>query len=310
MKTTIYKVLFISLFVIYITSCIGLADKQAETKSVLTSFPMPEIPSFISSPEDQTEYIVSHYWDRFDFSDTTLISLADITEQGFVDFVTILPSVSNGQANEAINSMLSKSHIADSIMFSHFTGLADKYLYDPNSPFRNEEYYIAVLDYIMSSPKISETDKLRSIHLFDIAMKNRHGEIASDFKYNIKGGRSGTLSKLKSEYTILFFNNPDCGDCARVKSYLATSPKIVELVSNKDLTILSIYPDEDLKSWMDEEYPESWVNGYDLSQEINSNKLYDLKAIPTLYLLDKDKRVILKDSSVEHIYEWLNKNII
>ena len=34
-----------------------------------------------------------------------------------------------------------------------------------------------------------------------------------------------------------------------------------------------------------------------------------MKAIPTLYLLDKDKTVLLKDATAEEIEEYLQKNI-
>jgi hypothetical protein len=34
-------------------------------------------------------------------------------------------------------------------------------------------------------------------------------------------------------------------------------------------------------------------------------ELYDLKAMPTLYLLDKDKKVLLKDAPVEQVEQYL-----
>ena len=49
------------------------------------------------------------------------------------------------------------------------------------------------------------------------------------------------------------------------------------------------------------------INSYDAGQSIVTRELYDLKASPTLYLLDKDKRVILKDVTVEEIGKWLDK---
>mgnify|MGYP002527024690 FL=1 len=48
-----------------------------------------------------------------------------------------------------------------------------------------------------------------------------------------------------------------------------------------------------------------WINGYDKKQTIEQNNLYDLKAIPTLYLLDKDKTVLLKDVTTKEIEEYL-----
>ena len=48
-------------------------------------------------------------------------------------------------------------------------------------------------------------------------------------------------------------------------------------------------------------------NGYDKKLVIKEKNLYDLKAIPTLYLLDKDKKVLLKDATVAQIDQYLNK---
>ena len=48
-----------------------------------------------------------------------------------------------------------------------------------------------------------------------------------------------------------------------------------------------------------------WVNGYDKTFAIKEQQLYDLKAIPTLYLLNKDKTVLLKDAPAQTIEEYL-----
>ena len=42
---------------------------------------------------------------------------------------------------------------------------------------------------------------------------------------------------------------------------------------------------------------------------IDQKNLYDLKAIPTLYLLDKDKTVLLKAATAKKNEEYLQKNI-
>ena len=51
--------------------------------------------------------------------------------------------------------------------------------------------------------------------------------------------------------------------------------------------------------------PKEWINGYDKKLVIKEKNLYDLKAIPTLYLLDKDKKVLLKDATVAQIDQYL-----
>jgi len=69
---------------------------------------------------------------------------------------------------------------------------------------------------------------------------------------------------------------------------------------------LSVYPDEDLAIWKQNqsEIPSSWINSYDKGV-IKKQELYDLKAIPTLYLLDKSKMVLLKDVRFEDVEHFL-----
>ncbi len=43
------------------------------------------------------------------------------------------------------------------------------------------------------------------------------------------------------------------------------------------------------------EMPKNWIHGRDENEYPYKNNIYDLHAIPTIYLLDRNKRVILKD---------------
>jgi hypothetical protein len=70
------------------------------------------------------------------------------------------------------------------------------------------------------------------------------------------------------------------------------------LLKRGELKIVAIYPDEDLAEWNNHysKIPTTWINGYDYTHKMRNENTYDLKAIPTLYLLDKDKTVVLKDA--------------
>lgn len=73
-------------------------------------------------------------------------------------------------------------------------------------------------------------------------------------------------------------------------------------VDTGNLTVLAIYTEGNEKVWKDTlgELPEGWIVGTD-REEIKQCCLYDLKAMPSLYLLDGDKKVILKDASYKEI---------
>jgi hypothetical protein len=75
------------------------------------------------------------------------------------------------------------------------------------------------------------------------------------------------------------------------------------------LKVLAVYPDENLEIWKKHlnDLPPAWINSYDQSQTIRQHQTYDLKAIPTLYLLDESKRVLLKDATATTIHEYFEK---
>ena len=73
-----------------------------------------------------------------------------MTEQAFVDFIDILPSVDENTAVRALNTLLTLTRLGESgRVYHYFLTMSENYLYDPNSPLRNEELYSLVLDYVL-----------------------------------------------------------------------------------------------------------------------------------------------------------------
>lgn len=296
-----------------LSSCQEISEKASTEREQKKGIPLPEIPLTIATAEARNNYLVMHYWDHFDFRDTSLILKPEVTEHFFVDFIQLAQHSQHSTAG--IKAMLDASTLNRSF-FVHMCDLSEKYLYDPNSPMRNEELYISVLKYIIDSELIVEVDKMRSIYQLKMLLKNRLGNIAADFKYTLNSGDTGRLFNLKSEYTILFFNAPNCYDCQWVKEYIKESKVFSKLnlhevknIAETKLIILGIYPSVDIACWQASEYPDFMLNAYDASLTIKNEELYDLKAFPSLYLLDKDKRVLLKDAPIEDIEKWLEMNV-
>ena len=49
------------------------------------------------------------------------------------------------------------------------------------------------------------------------------------------------------------------------------------------------------------------MHGWDFQHTIEEQQLYDLRVIPYLFLLDKDKRVIKKDLPGDEISDYLRR---
>lgn len=300
---------FFTLFFCFILVCSSLSlQGQSRDIPMKKTFQLPEIPSVMVNSEERTKYLVIHYWDHFDFQDSTLLHLPEVSEQALANYLQILLYVDQPTQQKAINSMLRKAQAGSPAMLSYIAGLYEKYLYDPNSPVRNEELYIPVLEYLLHSDALEEVTKIRPRHQLEIAKKNRPGNKATDFIYTLPSGKTGRLAGITATYTLLIFYNPDCPECKHTVEQLSASPLIRTLLKEKKLQILAVYPDADLTLWRNKlsEIPSTWIAAYDAGQKITHQNLYNLNAIPTLYLLDQNKKVILKDAPWQAIEAYLH----
>jgi thiol-disulfide isomerase/thioredoxin len=138
---------------------------------------------------------------------------------------------------------------------------------------------------------------------------NRIGQTAADFSFSDRKGRVYRLHEIKADWTILFFSNPGCKACKDIIEYIKSIEGITPMIIANHVAVVNVYIDEDLGEWYDymPYYPKNWYNGYDHNLMVRSENLYDVRAIPSLYLLDKDKKVVLKDAPEDKFYAKLNQ---
>ncbi|WP_288880099.1 DUF5106 domain-containing protein [uncultured Bacteroides sp.] len=310
MKKQLSYVLLIGLI-----ACACVRPKSAETaKEPVTGqdstqrFELPVIPATLTVVAQREDYLIRHYWDHFPIAAQTTVFPCEKKgiEQAWVNFCYLLLPCPEDYSEARIKETFHK-FLVNKVVLKHFMGLADKYWYDPNSPIRNEEFYIAMLETILRAPVLTDTEKLVPEARYELAQKNRKGSRAIDFVYTLKSGKQGTLHALRSDYTLLFINNPGCHACEAVISELKSSALVSRMLADHELTLLAMYTDENLSEWNEHlsDFPKEWINGYDSGQLINAGQLYDLRAIPTLYLLDAEKNVLLKDAPFAQIEEYL-----
>ena len=276
------KYLYVLLLTLTVNACSGQRNQKTEESNVAPpTFEMVSVPTLITDPVERAEYLVKHYWDKFDFKDTTYIHEPQVTEQALSNYIDLMNYVSPVAMSSSVKAMMKQTE-QDSAMFQYFSEMMEKYLYDPNSPLRNEEMYIAVLEYLTESSSLSDVEKIRPAHLLD---------------------------NIKADYLLLFFYNPDCHACQEITRQMESSFLINEFSKSNKLKILAVYPDEDLDAWKEHVsvMPKDWINSYDKSVSLKNDEIYDLKAIPTLYLLNKEKKVLLKDATFQQIENYLSQ---
>jgi hypothetical protein len=308
-KNSWSRVLILALVAVLVLSCSTSKSKKSKTKPLVQSgFIIPSFPASLKTPEQRGDFLMEHYWDNYNFADTSNIHQPEFAEQPFADFASILLAIPVEKASEGIVVLMGKAQVNER-MLRHFLELSEKYFYDPNSPDRSEPLYVAFLESFLASPNVDGVYKIRPQRHLDLARKNAEGHTATNFTYTEDSGSKGTLFQIRSALTLLYFNNPGCPECRHLREQILSSKRIQVLQQEGRLKILSVYPDEDKTAWKEhaDEHPAGWINAYDKTARIKKTELYDLKAIPTLYLLDVAKKVLLKDPRFEDL-EWYLSN--
>lgn len=285
-------------------------------------FPSVSIPSMYEtgSPE-ALEYYAVHFWDdltdtsRHYPCDSSLVSgvKRSAVEAEFANYALLVSRLGTQTASEAAVRTFRRISACEktdtsSNVFETIVEFYGKYLYDPSSPMRDEDAYLPFVHLLASSDLFDSAARMAYRYDEGVCSLNRKGTPAADFSFIDNRGREFTLYGIKAEYTLLFFSNPGCTACKEIIDALSSSPEVSQMIAAKELAVANVYIDEELDEWMAYMpiYPKEWYNGYDPEGIIRDNSLYAVRAIPSLYLLDRDKKVLLKDAEPQIVFQYID----
>lgn len=252
-------------------AAIGTARAQQPADMAEVSFPFPDIPAVLQEPQTRLAYLLEHFWSRYAFADSTQTNRI-VGEQGFADYVNLM------QHADSATCALSAAVFVDSIAKEagrrrFFEELTVHYLGNPQSPLRNDIVYAHLLRALPPTPQ-------RTFLLHQIEM-NQVGTVANDLPVTHDDGTTGRLSDIASPLTLLIFFDPACEHCQELMPQLTARSRQLSL--SFPLQVV-------------------WVN-VELTPE--ANRSYYLPALPSLYLLDHKKTVLVKDGSIDAVEQML-----
>ena len=269
--------------------------------------------------EQRAGYLSEHYWDNYNFADTLLLKSKEVTEQGFVNFIDILnrfnlDNASKGVAHKDIAqkditrkditqkditrkditqkdiarkditqkgiACFTRKAFSNAAAKERFENLIEHYFEDQLSPVRNDRVYLIFLEEMKNSPCFNETEKERIAFKIKTTNKNLPGDIAINFKFKDENGKEHQLSDYKDQKVILYFYDPDCENCHEVSAWLK------QQTIPADIKVLKMIADNHI------------------------SYIYSLKNMPTIFLLDKENKVILKDCTAQELIENISTKYI
>lgn len=260
------------------------AGKHADASSApVDSFPLPSVPADITVPAQRAAYAASHFWDNAVLPDSATAGL----EQAMANFGAMASMVTDTLTlDDAARRMLDAAKGSPAKLYA-LLEVAERYFYDPESPMRDEEIFIAVM-------RAAPADERRAELLAD-ALLNRRGTRAADFVMTTSAGRATTLAAevAKAPQTLVYFFDTECPVCRSL------IPKVDELAKANGLPVVAVAP-EDNAGNMEQElplFPHDWTVAADRGQ-IDGERLYVFPALPAVYIVDSDMTVLAKDLPV------------
>lgn len=275
-------VCFVGCFIVMICSVDRTEEEQNKNNEEIKVPEIKEVvvPINITDSNAKFEYIVENFWKEVDFSDTTYIVENTTFEKAFVDYISVVENAySDSLTCASVGLLLNKAQNGGEEMYFYVLRLYEKYLYNADSPMRNDGAYVEVLNYAIDSNMADSLEKIRPKCQLQQMLISAVGKNAEEFSFVTNEGVKKNLSDVNNDYIMMFFYNDSCEVCKEIRRYMSDA----SVFYNKRLTVVEV------------------------NTESNDSlkEKFDIRATPCLYLLNDEKIILLKDASIEQIEQYL-----
>lgn len=291
--------------------------------ALLMAMKEPVLPANLQKPATREDsvaafrYYKEHYWEGVNFWDGRL-AYTTFFEDKLDRYFTQLVAPHPDSVNKEMDYMLSFAKAnaeMERFLLLRFVNryYSQRYMWEDAVFVHLYEKYFATNppSWLSEQGKKTITDRAYSL------MANIFGSPATEIQLPDSTGKSVSLYGLKKEYTLVVFWDPLCGHCKE------TLPKIDSVYQlrwkSQGLGVYAVAKENEgtRKDWLNfirDKNLGHWSHVYyskEAEKERVSNnvpgysQLYDVQSFPTLYLLDKDKRIVAKKLSFDQIDEIL-----
>jgi peroxiredoxin len=275
--------------------------------------PEIEIPAECKNP-DSLRWIKNyvfrkeHYWDNFNFAQNGLLRTPLIEKKLDTYLKKVLIQMPDSILAPTIQ-LIEKSK-ANKEMFQYISG--NILTNSANSDIMGmDKVFVEVAKSFFLNGQAEWLDSTtiekikREVYL---SLPNLIGNKAPELKLPNENNEYFSLHQIEAEYTILYFWEPNCNHCAKATPKLYNDIYIP--LREKDVEIFAVCTQDNKEEWQNfilDNKLFDWINVWDPEMLSNFRGWYNIKTTPTLFLLDKDKKIVAKKIDVETAGKYLKK---
>jgi thiol-disulfide isomerase/thioredoxin len=287
--------------------------------ALLITMREPQLTGRLKDPSNKTDsldsyyYYKKHYWDGVNFWDGRL-AYTTLFEEKLDKYFAQLVFPHQDSIIKELDWMLGTASINEEMtrfLLIKFVNryLNQKYMWEDAIFVHLFEKYFSEKNYswLNDNGRKMITDRAYSL------MANIMGNPASDIELPDTAGKSTSLYALKADYTIVVFWDPTCGHCKEVLPKLDSFYQAKWKAAGLKIFTVAKETDGTKKDWLNflnEQHLQEWTNVYYSKKDDKArtdagipgySQLFDVQTFPTLYLLDKEKRIVAKKLTYQQI---------
>ena len=295
--------------------------------TLLKAMKEPDVPQH--HPDAATDslfayhYYKKHYWDGVNFYDERLVR-TPFFEARLDKYFEQLVYPAADSVNKEIDWMMGFASINEEMqkfLLLKFVNryLNQKYMWEDAVFVHLFEKYFAQKSYpwLTAEGKKVITDRAYSL------MANIMGSPAANIELPDVNGKQTNLYDVDAPFVLVTIWDPTCSHCKEVVPRLDSMYNAKWKAMGMKMFALAKETEGSKDGWLTfikDHHLQNWINVY-YSKEADKKRtnagtpsysqLYDVQSFPTLYLLDKDKRIIAKkisENQVDEILEYKLNN--
>lgn len=255
-------------------------------------------------------YYRKHFFDHIDFSNPALIRTPFLHNkiERYLDQLTVqIPDT----ISQTIDDLLLKMEPAPETWKFYVSHFLNKYA--KSLVIGMDAVYVHMVDQYYSKGRTTWVAKETLEKIIDNAEKLRPtllGKIAEDVTLYTEDKQPVRIHDIESDYLVLFFWAPDCGHC---KQSMPDIVKFSEKFKDKGVKVVAVCTkgrDKVAECWDFVKEKNMGVFYYNLTDELYRSRYhvkYDVRTTPKVFILDKDKKIILKNVAGEKLDEIMTE---